>query len=190
VEGNNIANYLVTELLRDGRQVTIRAIRPDDKGGMADALREVSPESLYRRTFSAKRELSADDLKRLTEVDFKNVVALVTVVKEEEQDRIVGGGRYIRTGESGEEMNAEIAFLIDDVHQGLGIGSRIFKHLVTIARASGITQFEAEVLPTNEGMLKLFARSGLPVISTPSRDSVHVTIDLNAGQPGADADRK
>jgi GNAT superfamily N-acetyltransferase len=87
-------------------------------------------------------------------------------------------------------MNAEIAFLIDDVHQGLGIGSRIFKHLVTIARASGITQFEAEVLPTNEGMLKLFTRSGLPVISTPSRDSVHVTIDLNAGQLGADADRK
>ncbi len=190
MQRNNIENYLVTERLRDGRQVTIRAIRPDDKGGMADALREVSPESLYRRTFSAKRELSADDLKQLTEVDFKNVVALVTEMKEEEQDRIVGGGRYILTGESGAALNAEIAFLIDDAHQGLGIGSRIFKHLVTIARAAGITQFEAEVLPTNEGMLRLFTRSGLPVISTRSRDSVHVTIDLTAGQLGADADRK
>jgi GNAT superfamily N-acetyltransferase len=180
MQRNNIANYSVTERLRDGRQVTIRAIRADDKGAMADALREVSPESLYRRTFSAKRELSDDDLKRLTDVDFKNIVALVTLVKEDEQDRIVGGGRYIRTGESGAALNAEIAFLIDDAHQSLGIGSRIFKHLVAIARAAGITQFEAEVLPTNEGMLKLFTRSGLPVISTRSRDSVHVTIDLNA----------
>ena len=170
MQRNNIANYLVTERLRDGRQVTIRAIRPDDKGGMADTLREVSPESLYRRTFSAKRELSDDDLKRLTEVDFENVVALVTVMNEEDEDRIVGGGRYIRTGESDAAANAEVAFLIDDAHQGLGIGSRIFKHLVTIARASGITQFEAEVLPSNEGMLRLFTRSGLPVIRTRSRD--------------------
>ena len=184
MQKNNIADYHVQEGLRDGRTVTIRAIRPDDKGGMADALREVSSESMYRRTFSAKRELSADDLKRLTEVDFNNVVALVTVMQEAEQDRILGGGRYIRTGESSAALNAEVAFLVDDAHQGLGIGSLIFKHLVTIARASGITQFEAEVLPTNEGMLRLFTRSGLPVISTRSRDSVHVTIDLNPGQIG------
>ena len=180
MQKNNIANYNVTELLRDGRQVTIRAIRPDDKGRMVDGLQAVSRESLYRRTFSAKRELSDDDLKRLTEVDFKNNVALVAVMNDEEQDRIVGGGRYIRSGASGSAQSAEVAFLIDDAHQGFGIGSRIFKHLVTIASASGITQFEAEVLPTNEGMLRLFTRSGLSVVSTPSRDSVHVTIALKS----------
>jgi RimJ/RimL family protein N-acetyltransferase len=177
---NDIANYSVTDRLRDGRQVTIRAIRPDDKGAMADALREVSPESLYRRTFSAKRDLSDDDLRRLTEVDFENVVALVVVMNEEDQDRIVGGGRYVRTGISGAAMKAEVAFLIDDAHQGLGIGSRMFKHLVAIAHASGVTQFEAEVLPSNEGMLRLFLRSGLPMAQARTRDSVHVTIELTA----------
>jgi GNAT superfamily N-acetyltransferase len=179
---NDIANYSVVERLRDGRPVTSRAIRSDDKGRMADALREVSPESLYRRTFSAKRDLGDDDLKQLTEVDFENVVALVAVMKEENQDRIVGGGRYVRTGASGAVLRAEVAFLIDDAHQGLGIGSRIFKHLVTIARASGVTQFEAEVLPSNEGMLRLFTRSGLPIARTMTRDSVHVTIKLNTAE--------
>lgn len=179
---NDIANYSVTEHLRDGRPVTIRAIRPEDKGGMADALREVSSESMYRRTFSAKRDLSDNDLRQLTEVDFENVVALVGVMQEEGQDRIVGGGRYIRTGTSGPRLTAEVAFLIDDRYQGLGIGSRIFKHLVLIARASGIKQFEAEVLPSNEGMLRLFTRSGLPVTTTRSRDSVHVMIELNASE--------
>jgi GNAT superfamily N-acetyltransferase len=187
MERNDIANYSVTERLRDGRPVTIRAIRSDDKGRMADALRDVSPESLYRRTFSVKRDLDDHELKQLTEVDFENVVALLAIMKEEGQDRIVGGGRYIRTGASGTVLRAEVAFLIDDAHQGLGIGSRIFKHLVAIARASGITQFEAEVLPSSEGMLRLFTRSGLPVARTTSRDSIHVTIELNAADAPMDS---
>jgi GNAT superfamily N-acetyltransferase len=140
----------------------------------------VSTESLYRRTFSAKRDLTEDDLKQLTEVDFENVVALVAIMNEEAQDRIVGGGRYVRTGESGAVRKAEVAFLIDDAHQGLGIGSRIFRHLVTIARESGIAQLEAEVLPSNDSMLRLFTRSGLPIARVMTRDSVHVTIELNA----------
>jgi len=184
MERKDIANYAVAECLRDGQQVTIRAIRPDDKGGMAEGLREVSPESFYRRIFSAKRDLSDEDLRKLTDVDFQNVVALVAVIREEGQDRIVGGGRYIRMDKEA-APGAEVAFLVDDAHQGFGIGSRIFKHLVAIARASGITQFEAEVLPSNEGMLRLFKRSGLPVATTPSRDSVHVKIELTAKEKNA-----
>ncbi len=177
MQGFDIANYSFSERLKDGNIVTIRAIRPDDKGRMADALREASSESLYRRTFSAKRELSDEELKQLTAVDFENVVALVAIMKEKDQDRIVGGGRYICLGDSGAD-GAEVAFLIDDAHQGLGIGSRIFKHLVAIARSAGIAQFHAEVLPSNEGMLRLFDRSGLPVMKSGSADTVHVTIRL------------
>lgn len=185
MQRSDIANYSVKESLRDGRTVTIRAISHDDKGRIADAFREVSSESFYRRIFSVKKDLSDHELKQLTEVDFQNVVALVAEMREEEQDRIVGGGRYVRTGTSGTAQTAEVAFLIDDAHQGLGIGSRVFKHLVAIARASGITQFEAEVLPSNDSMLRLFARSGMPIAGTPSRDSVHVTIELIVKENGS-----
>jgi RimJ/RimL family protein N-acetyltransferase len=85
------------------------------------------------------------------------------------------------TSEAG--PRAEVAFLIDDAHQGLGLGSRIFKHLVTIARASGITQFEAEVLPGNRAMLALFARSGLPMKRHLEEGAVHVTLSLSAPAP-------
>jgi RimJ/RimL family protein N-acetyltransferase len=100
------------------------------------------------------------------------------VLDKDGSDQIVGGGRYIRIDPSGTGQSAEVAFLIDDAHQGLGIGSRLFKHLVAIGRESGITQFEAEVLPSNAAMLGLFARSGLPVAKTVTRDSVHVTIQF------------
>lgn len=180
---NDIVNYSAVEKLRDGRSVTIRAIRSDDKGSVAGTLKELSSESFYRRTFSPKRDLTPADLKQLTEIDFAAVVGLVAVMHEEGQDRIVGGGRYIRMGDAAPQ-SAEVAFLIDDAHQGFGIGSRIFKHLVTIARVSGVTQFEAEVLPLNEGMLRIFDRSGLPVARARSRDTVHVTIDLHAARTG------
>jgi len=71
-----------------------------------------------------------------------------------------------------------VAFLIGDAFQGLGIASVLFKHLAAIARDSGITQFEAEVLPSNEAMFKVFARSGIPVTRKATGGSVHVLMEL------------
>jgi GNAT superfamily N-acetyltransferase len=166
--------------LRDGRPVIIRAIRPGDKDLLGDTLRKMSSESLYLRLFSGKRNFSDDELKQITAVDFVNIVALVAVLEKDGIAQIVGGGRYVRLEPCGTGQSAEVAFLVDDAHQGLGIGSRLFKHLVAIARESRMTHFEAEVLRSNVAMLGLFDRSGLLVLKTMSRDSVHVTIELTA----------
>jgi RimJ/RimL family protein N-acetyltransferase len=175
---DDIVNYAVTELLRDQRPLTIRAIRPDDKGLVTEAVAGLSGESIYRRLFTAKKELTAAGLKQITEVDFVNCVALVAALENNGAEQLVGGGRYIRSGASEKGQRAEVAFLIEDAFQGLGIASIIFNHLVAIARASGIAEFEAEVLPSNQAMLKVFKRSGIPVTTTATFDSVHVLMDL------------
>ena len=176
---NDVANYSVNEVLRDQRTIVIRAIRPDDKGLVVEALPHVSAESVYRRLFTMKKEMTAEELKKATEVDFVNTVALVAVALEKNGiEQLVGGGRYIRSGTTDAGQRAEVAFLIEDAFQGLGIASLIFKHLLTIARESGIAQFEAEVLPSNEAMLKVFTRSGLAIKKTATRESVHVLMDL------------
>jgi RimJ/RimL family protein N-acetyltransferase len=178
VEANDLKSYNVTERLRDQRTVTIRAVRPDDKGLIIEGLSNVSPESIYRRFMSTKREITPSGLKLATEVDFVDVVALVAVLEKDGNAQIAGGGRYMRTGPSGGGQSAEVAFLIGDPFQGLGIASLLLKHLAAIARDSGITQFEAEVLPSNEAMLRIFSRSGNPVTRTATRDSVHVLMKL------------
>jgi len=177
---DEIIHYTAMERLRDQRKVKIRAIRPDDKGLVIDALQRVSPESIYYRLFAPKKVFTDEDLKQFTEVDSVNVVALVAVLEEDQTQKIVGGGRYVRCGPSEAGQRAEVAFLIDDAHQGLGLGSRILKHLTAIALASGITQFEAEVLPSNDKMLRVFQRSGYQLARTRTTDSIHVTIDLTA----------
>ena len=172
-----IANYSVAESLRDGRKVTIRAIRTDDTVLIADALRRVSAESLYQRTFSARRIFSDKELAWLVSIDFERIIALVAVIQDAGRDRIVGEGRYVRTG-GATGTSAEVAFLVDDEHKGVGVGSLIFRHLALIARDAGVTLFEAEVLDGNERMMRLFKRSGLPVTKNTTGCTVHVTIEL------------
>jgi hypothetical protein len=69
---DDIQNYQVIESLRDQRKVTIRAIRPDDKGLIVDGLNTVSAESIYRRFLTTKKEITPQGLKLVTEVDFVN----------------------------------------------------------------------------------------------------------------------
>jgi RimJ/RimL family protein N-acetyltransferase len=178
VNQNDRMNYTVTEQLRNKQEITIRAVRPDDKGLVVEALSNLSADSIYRRLFTTKKNISIEGLKKVTEVDFDNVVALVVALEEDGKKQLVGGGRYIRSGATETGHKAEVAFLINDAFQGLGIASRIFKHMLAIARESGITQFEAEVLPGNAAMLRVFSGSGLRVTTNATRESIHISMEL------------
>ncbi len=190
VNRDDIARYAVFEHLKDQRPVTVRAVRPSDKGLIIEALRGLSAESIYFRLFAAKKEFTDADLKEITEVDFLNVVALVAVLEQNGSDRIIGEGRYIRSGEAGSVQKAEVALLVDDAFHGLGIASLLLKHLIAIAREAGITHFEAEVLHSNRSMLNILTRSGYPIVTTGTRDFVYVVMDLRAEaqSPGAVGD--
>ena len=166
-----------TETLKNGVTVKIRAIRPSDKAGVVDAFGKLDPESVYTRFFHAKRSLSDQELKAATEVDFENVVALVVTTESGGNETIIGGGRYLAFGVLG-ERSAEIAFVVEEDYHGLGIASRILKHLTRIAREKGVSRFEAEVLPQNKAMLAVFSRSGLPMKETQAEGIIHVTLSL------------
>jgi len=62
--------YVSRETLKNGMQVTIRAVRPDDKHAIADAFRELDERSIYLRFFSVNKELSPVELQKATEIDF------------------------------------------------------------------------------------------------------------------------
>ena len=166
-----------TETLRNGVAVKIRAIRPGDKAGLVDAFGKLDPESFYTRFFRAKGSLSDQELKAATEVDFENVVALVVTVESGGKETIIGGGRYLAFNLPS-ARSAEVAFVVEEDYQGLGIAGRILKHLARIAREKGVSQFEAEVLPQNKAMLAVFRRSGLPMKLSTAEDAIHVTLSL------------
>ena len=70
-------NYSASETLKDGTPITIRAIRHDDGNTILEAFKNLDRDSVYRRFFSPKKDLTAAELEQLTDVDFSQVVALV-----------------------------------------------------------------------------------------------------------------
>ena len=91
--------------------------------------------------------MSDQELKAATEVDFEKEVALVVTVGDGATETIIGGGRYVVFGAADAERKAEVAFTVEEDYQGQGIAGMPLRHLVSIARQKGVSQFEAEVLP-------------------------------------------
>jgi len=178
-----IANYTVVEKLRDQRPVTIRAIKPDDKELFRQAFNGLEAGSIYMRFFGPRKELTDRELVQATEVDFFRTVALVASVQEGSGERIVGGARYIAHEGPDPPSAAELAFVVEEDYHGQGIASILLKHLLLIGRKQGITRFEADVLHANKKMLRVFERTGLPIVTKASSDSIHITMFLNKEEP-------
>ena len=169
-------HYVANETMKDGTLVTVRAVRRDDADALLKAFNNLDRESVYRRFFSPKKELTDDELAQLSDVDFSRVVALLVTKQTGDGEVLLGGGRYAAAKpDSGQ---AEVAFVTDGNHRGLGIASLILRHLVRIARHSGLTHFEADVLAENQQMLAVFRRSELPMQLGREGGVVHVILAL------------
>lgn len=172
------SEYSTLETLRSGQRVEIRAQRVSDRALLREALVNLSEEARYRRFFAPKRSFTPKEVDFYLNIDFVNHVALVVVM----DGTIVGGARYIVS----EPGRAEVAFSVDDSHQGQGIASALMRHLVAIARDAGLNELVAEVLPGNAPMLKVFERSGLSMRQWREGGVVHVALGLpRAGRPPA-----
>ncbi|SDS94136.1 GNAT family N-acetyltransferase [Actinopolymorpha singaporensis] len=149
------ARWEADVVLRDGGTALLRPIRPDDAERLVSFYARVSEESKYYRFFAPYPQLSERDVARFTQVDHRDRVAFILTVGDE----MIAVARYDRTG----PRDAEAAFLVQDAHQGRGVGSVLLEHLAQAARENGIEKFTAEVLPDNRRMAVVFREAGYEV---------------------------
>jgi GNAT superfamily N-acetyltransferase len=162
-------------VLRTGRSVHIRPIRANDDQNLDAFHHHLSSDSIYRRYFSIHPELSDQEIGHLTQVDYVDRLALII----EDGGEIAAVGRYERYPES---TDAEVAFLVRDDYQHLGLGHRLLASLADAAWARGITTFRADTLVTNHDMMSVFQHSGFPVTSTASCGEVSVRFCIEPTQ--------
>jgi RimJ/RimL family protein N-acetyltransferase len=143
---------------RDGSTLRLRPIRPDDAEQLVNFHSLLSFDSIYRRYFSMHPHLTPEEVTHYTQVDYVDRLALVIV----EGDQLVAVGRYDRYPSTSQ---AEVAFLVLDDHQNIGLGPSLLQHLAEAAWARGITEFTAETLATNRNMMAVFRSSGFPVMT-------------------------
>ncbi|MEU9394465.1 GNAT family N-acetyltransferase [Streptomyces sp. NPDC048324] len=155
------AHWEADVVLRDGGTARIRPITVDDADRLVSFYEQVSDESKYYRFFAPYPRLSAKDVHRFTHHDFVDRVGLAATVGGE----FIATVRYDRIGADGTPASApadeaEVAFLVQDAHQGRGVASALLEHIAAVARERGIRRFAAEVLPANTKMIKVFTDAG------------------------------
>ncbi|MFH8496722.1 bifunctional acetate--CoA ligase family protein/GNAT family N-acetyltransferase [Streptomyces coeruleorubidus] len=155
------AHWEADVVLRDGGTARIRPITVDDAERLVSFYEQVSDESKYYRFFAPYPRLSAKDVHRFTHHDFVDRVGLAATVGGE----FIATVRYDRIGADGTPASApadeaEVAFLVQDAHQGRGVASALLEHIGAVARERGIRRFAAEVLPANTKMIKVFTDAG------------------------------
>ena len=131
-----------------GQGFTIRPIRPEDAAAHAALVGRVPAEDLRYRFFTALREVSPEQMARLTQIDYDREMAFVAV--RDVDQATVGVARLVceTAGQSG-----EFAILVEPDSKGLGLGLRLMQRLVAWARVQGIPTITGQVLADNQPML-------------------------------------
>jgi GNAT superfamily N-acetyltransferase len=167
--------------LRDGTRVRLRPILPDDKARLVDGFRRLSPDSRYRRFMAPIEELSEDQLRFLTEIDYVDHFAWLALDLDTEGIPGIGVSRYVRVPE--EPDVAETAVTVVDDYQGRGLGTLLLEALGAVALENGIIRFRGYALEENRPLREVLEAMG----ASTAHDSpglLRVEVDLPARAEG------
>jgi acetyltransferase len=143
------------EKLRDGTEIRLRPIRPDDATLTRRFLEAVSPEDIRARFHGALRDFSGPLLIRLTQIDYDREMALVAF---RDGDELPVG--YVRLYAEPDEVSAEFAILVRSDLHGHGLGTSLMHRIIAVARDRGLKRLVGSVLRDNIRMLHLVRELG------------------------------
>ncbi|WP_327341427.1 bifunctional GNAT family N-acetyltransferase/acetate--CoA ligase family protein [Streptomyces europaeiscabiei] len=163
---------MVHALLMDGTTVCIRRVTRGDHDQLQGLYEEMSPENLRLRFFAASRRSARMAADRACAPPHPGYRALLA----ETQGQVIGLAEY-ETGE--DATSAEISIAVADGLHHRGVGTLLVEHLVSEARAEGITSFTADALSENHEVLRLFADLGLRTSRRFDGPEVRCTVELD-----------
>ena len=161
-------------VLRDGSEVLVRPVRPEDKPLFVAGFSALSDTSVYTRFLAARPALSVDELAFLTEIDHVDHEAIGAL--DTASGNAVGVARYVR--ESGRPHVAEAAVTVADAWQHRGLGGKLLRRLCARAAENRIRVFSASLFASNEAMLALFERLGQVTVTRRDGPTIELVVEL------------
>ncbi len=156
--------YTMTWKMKDGVEVTLRPIRPEDEPLEFEMLSTLSEETVRTRFFSIIKDITHDMLVRFCNIDYDREMAIVAELKQEDRKRIVAIGRLII--ESGKNIG-EYAVLVHDDFHGKGLGYKLVDMLIGVAQDKGLDEIYGIVMSRNERMLRVARKLGFTTTLQP-----------------------
>jgi len=167
-------------VLRSGSTLRLRPIRPEDATPLSEFQGRLPADSVYFRFFGAKGP-DAATARAACQTDYHDRFGYVG----DAAGRIVAAAHYVRSAH--DPSLAEVTFAVDEKLQGQGIGTRLLERMAEIARARGVTTFEARIAGSNPRMLDVFANCGFPMLRRAGPSGNLVVVALT---PTADFEEK
>jgi RimJ/RimL family protein N-acetyltransferase len=168
--------------LNGGQRVIIRPVLPQDEDITSAFFGGLAARTRYDRFMSPMRALPPDLVKRFTNIDYADHLALVAEVFDDGEETVIAEARYARL--SGDPMTAEFAVTVAEAWQGRRLASLLLSKLVCRAAAAGIGRIVGETLATNEKMLHLAGKAGFTIRRSPDVRGVMLLEKVIGAEPG------
>jgi acetyltransferase len=173
------AQYVSEWRAKDGSEVMMRPIRPEDEPLLVDFHNTLSERSVYMRYFQAQPVASRTAHHRLRRVCFADYDRDLPLVVERSRDgrrELLAVGRLSRLHGSNQ---AEFAVLVSDRYQRLGLGTELLRRLIRIGHEEGIERITAAVLPENKEMQTVLSRLGFTLTRDAEDNLVFAALSVN-----------
>jgi len=167
--------YEVTTRTREGMDIFIRPIKPEDAPLLMEFFNGLSRESIYYRFFSPLKTLPKKMLARFTQVDYDRDMALVAMEQSQPEEKILGVARLMSKAGG---IEPEFAVVVGDPWQGKGIGATLMEHLIGIAKERDMESIWGFVLAENTHMLALARKLGFAISKVPGEAQYELRTDL------------
>jgi acyl-CoA hydrolase len=157
--------------------IRFRAIKPSDEEEMRRLFYRFSDEAVYYRYFSPIKTMPHAKMQEYVNVDFSQIMSIVGLVGEAGMGHIIAEARFVKWPD---RPFADVAFIVDEKYQGIGVASYLYKMLIRLAKDRGIQGFTADVLTSNKAMMKVFEKGGAMVKARLEHGIYRLTIPFEA----------
>jgi acetyltransferase len=159
--------------LKDGRTVLLRPIKPEDELLWLEMFKNFSEESIRYRFFNIIKDTPHEMRIRYCNIDYEREIAIVAELTEGEQRKIIG---VVRVPIESDKKTGEIAFIVADPWQGLGLGSKLLDYMIEICKEKNLENIYGIMLRDNYRAIKLMKEMGFSLKY--SEDTIKATLNL------------
>ncbi|MFH1719457.1 MAG: GNAT family N-acetyltransferase [Planctomycetota bacterium] len=165
------------DTLHNGTQIFFRPVKPTDEPALSQMLYSLSRKSVRTRYMTHTMTFPHKDVQQLTNIDYRQDIAIVGTVPGALGERIVAISQYFLDPKT---QSAEVAFIVQDEWQKKGMGTFLLDYITRIAKQRGVKHFYAKVLPINKPMLTIFHNSGYKVNTEFDGEVYNIAYDLGS----------
>jgi acetyltransferase len=165
--------YVASRSLKNGAEVLLRPIRAEDEGRFNELIKSLSAESMRFRFFEMFKEMPHERLTRYCNLDYDRQIAIVAELQNS-TGQIIGAGRVIAEPDG---KRGEFAILVCDPWQGLGLGSLLMDHIISVAKDMRLERIFAHVLSNNYKMIRLSEKKGFKM-ETMDEETIKASLSL------------